>query len=176
LRILAIDPGINLGYAISEDPIERVLVKSGCVKNDSSIPMLQRQIHIINLIENLLKEEKPDKVILEAVNRVGNIRNKKNASTWTLYWVYGSILYLAGKADIEVIEVNPSTLKAAVTQGKRDPEAKGSIKKAEVKKCVKEIYGDLKIRSDEADAIGLTIAYWKIYNNEYTPGAKRKKK
>lgn len=178
MKIVAFDPGLNLGWAVSEDVKKRTLKRSGCIKNDSDQPMLERQIYLTEFIEKLLEEEQPDVVIVEAVNRVGGgqVNNRKNESTWALYWIYGEILRSAGLKGIEVFPINPTTMKAAVTEGKRDPDAKGPAKKEEVMKVVKQIYGDRKMRSDESDAIGLAIAYWKLYTKEYIVGAKRKRK
>lgn len=178
MKIVTFDPGLNLGWSVSEDPIKRTLKRSGCIKNDASTPMLERQIELTTFISNLIDEEEPDVVVVEAVNRVGGgkVNNKKNESTWALYWIYGEIRRIAGVRGIELMEINPATLKAAVTEGKRKPDAKGPAKKEEVMRCVKEIYGDRKMRSDESDAIGLAITFWKLYTKEYTVGAKRKRK
>ena len=177
MRIVAFDPGLNLGYAVSENSKKRVLLKSGHVKNDSSQPMLERQITLSNFIETILNDYEPDVVIIEEVNRVGGgqVNNRKNQSTWALYWIYGEILKAAGVRGIEIYLMNPATMKVAVTEGRRIPGSKGLPKKEEVMAIVKEIYGDRKMRSDESDAIGLVIAYWKIYNGEYKVGAKKRK-
>lgn len=71
------------------------------------------------------------------------------------------------------------TLKACVTQGKREPGAAGPAKKHEVMRVIKEMFGNRRMRSDESDAIALAVTFWRIYYGEYVvrkskPGRKRK--
>lgn len=177
-KIVSFDPGLNLGWAVSEDSNTRTLLRSGCIKNDSDEPMFNRQMRLTAFVEELLDTEKPDTVVIEAINRVGGgkVNNKKNESTWALYWIYGEIMRIAEMKGFEVFPINPATMKTAVTEGHREEGASGLASKEEVMKVVKKTYGDRRMRSDESDAIGLVICFWRIYNNEYVIGAKKKKK
>lgn len=175
---LAIDPGLNAGYAVMTGPKERHLVLSGGIKNDASIEMGERLQYILNRFTDLIETHKPKVLVVEAVTRVygGKTDEERNASSWTLHWVYGEIIRLGFVYNIPVNVISPSTMKAAVTEGKRSPDSKGQASKSEVKRVVQELYGQKSMRTDESDAIGLAIAYWKIYNGEYVVGAKKKKK
>jgi Holliday junction resolvasome RuvABC endonuclease subunit len=174
-KIVAFDPGLNLGWCASD---HKRVISSGCIKNDASRPMQERQNELTDFITHLILIENPDVVVVEAINRVAGSSTdlEKNGSTWALYWIYGEIIRLSGKRNIPVFPISPSSMKSAVTKGKREPDAKGLASKEEVMRVVKSLYGERKMRSDESDAIGLAICYWMIYDGEYTVTKSKPKK
>lgn len=176
LKVVSFDPGLNLGWAVSNS--SRQILRSGCLKNDPKESMFDRQNRLYNFIEGLIIAEGPDVIVIEGVNRVhgGKTNIEKNSSTWAMYWIYGTIVHMAGKYKAAVFPIVPSQMKAAVTQGKRDPDAKGQASKDEVKKAVADLVDRKKMRSDESDAIGLNVAFWMLYHNEYIPKNAKKKK
>jgi Holliday junction resolvasome RuvABC endonuclease subunit len=180
-KILCFDPGLNLGYCVSTR--DRKIKASGSIKNNSHLPMGQRQVAIQSFIFDLIRTEKPDLIVVEAINRVGKgrrLQDEKNASTWALYWIYGEINRLSNLYnEQDPFPINPMTLKACVTQGKRTPGATGPAKKHEVMRVIKEMFGNWRMHSDESDAIALAVTFWRIYCGEYVvkkskPRKKRK--
>ncbi len=180
IKILAFDPGLNLGYALMNDD-EYVL--SDFVRNDNKQPMTARMLLLTSKIAKLLAEWQPDFVVVEAINRVGGgaVNNKKNESSWALYWVYGEIIRLAALHGKEVSPINPTTMKACIvpkeTRSDEQRAKSRSASKDEVATAVRALTGQaLKTRSDETDAVGLAITFYRIYTGAYVVGAAKKSK
>lgn len=169
------DPGLNLGWS---KVLNGKYIESGHYKNDAQVDIKQRQLELSSLIDDLIRNAHVTTVAVEGVNRVK--RNKKvqtesNQHTWAMYWIYGEIMRLSTIYGKEFVSINPMSMKAAMTSGKRDKGKKGCAKKAEVAKIIKSEITDKKMRFDESDAIGIAITDWKLYTGQYTPKKGKKK-
>ena len=172
-KTISLDCGAHFGFAVTYgDKISKKLnlIESGFVYFGTDYDLGQRQESYTNWLENLILVQQPDLIVVEEVNRVfSGLHNKKNENSWLLYWLYGEVVRLSAKHHLPLLQINPISLKSCVT-------GNGRAKKNEVIDSVKKYFPELpsKLRSDTADAIALAITHWRMYNNEYTVGAKKK--
>lgn len=175
IDILTFDCGAHLGYchAIGNLKTKQISIKdSGFTYYDSKLPIGQRLNDYSLWIDQYISDYRSDIVVIEAINRVGTgLGAKKNENSWLLAYLYGELIRIASKYDIETFFINPISLKACVTGNAR-------ASKNEVIDAIRPYLPPetRTIRSDRADAVALAITYWKVYTGEYVIGGKKKKK
>ncbi len=151
--ILGIDPGYGrVGIAI----IKKVsggeeLRHSECFETDSRMKSEERLLLIKNKVREIIKKYRPQKIAVESL-----LWSKNKKTALRVAESRGVILSEAANAGVETIEINPNTVKLAITgYGKSDKkqvmEMVDRIAKLEPKKRLDDEY--------DAIAIALTCAY-----------------
>lgn len=149
MKVLAIDPGYDrLGVALMEhgDGKEKLLY-STCVVTDRESSLVERLLHVGNVLTGLLDEHAPDAVALETLFFNKNIKTALGVAQ-----VRGIILFLAKKSGCAIYEFGPQEIKVAVTgYGKSD--------KGAVTDMVKRLIHNAPqgVLDDEYDAIAVGI-------------------
>ena len=141
MRILGVDPGYTLGYAVVED--ERNLLTFGILKTEGSSS--RRLSSIYNKVLSLIGEFSVDLLALEEA-----FYGKNAKSLIKLAEARGAVLAAAGSRNVEVVELHPSEVKRGVT-------GRGSATKEQVRFMVSQIFGLKKINHHEADAISIAF-------------------
>ncbi len=155
LTVLALDPGYDrLGVAVIKREQGREVVKfSTCLTSQKTNSFPNRLAEIGRQLEDLIKEWQPNLVALETLFFS---TNRKTASA--VAETRGVILYLAAKAQASICELNPQSIKLAVTgYGKAD--------KAQVQNMVKRLVklSTIQRHDDEYDAIAIGLAALSTY-------------
>jgi crossover junction endodeoxyribonuclease RuvC len=149
MKILAIDPGYDrIGIAIlSGDASKPTLIHSECFVTDRKHAHEIRLAKLALKIEGVIKEFEPDRLAIE--NLFFSV-NQKTAIA--VAQARGVIIAEAGKKNISVEEINPNSVKVAVT-------GYGASKKQNIIDMIKRL---IKIEKtikydDEYDAIAIGI-------------------
>ena len=147
--ILGIDPGYErLGLAIikKDGGKKEELLYSNCYKTDPKLDFEKRLFLIIEEIEKIIKEYKPDILSRETLFFSNNSKTAMRVSE-----TRGAIIYCGVKNNLKIIEINPSQIKLAITgNGKSD--------KTQIIKMVQLILNfKKKAVDDEYDAISCAL-------------------
>jgi len=146
---LGIDPGYGrLGFGlISSDGRNNKIIDSGLIATTPQKCWEDRLYEVAVRVEAILKERKPDGVILE---KIFFSRNQKTALK--ISEIKGVILYLAKKHKIPVLEFSPNELKLGIT-------GYGLADKKQVQYAVKMLLKDKDISKfdDVFDALALAL-------------------
>jgi crossover junction endodeoxyribonuclease RuvC len=150
MRILAVDPGYGrMGVAIVDgNKTNYRLIHSDCFITKKEEAHADRLFYLAEKIEELLKNYSPDTI---AVENLLWSKNKKTALS--VSEVKGLVLTAAVKKKIKVVELNPLSIKVAIT-------GYGRSDKTAIALMVKKLLGikDNKKRlDDEYDAIAIAI-------------------
>ncbi len=141
MRILGVDPGYNLGYAVVED--ERNLLTFGVLKTKGTSS--ERLSTIYNKIFSIIGDFSVSVLALEEA-----FHGRNSKSLIKLAEARGAVLAAAGSRGIVVVELHPSEVKRGVT-------GRGSATKEQVRFMVSQIFGVRNISHHEADAISIAF-------------------
>jgi len=150
VRILGIDPGLRItGFGII-DTVGGVLnyVTSGCIKTPSAGPLAPRLKSILDGLDEVIAEARPDQVAIEKV-----FVNTNPQSTLLLGQARGTAICAAVLRGLEVSEYTALQIKQAVV-------GNGHAAKEQVQEMVKRLLrlaGDPS--ADAADALACAICH-----------------
>lgn len=161
MNILSFDPGVSLGWAYSQNGN---IITSGHYQNNSDVPVAQRLIEILNLIERMLDFCQPDLIAVEAVNRVSGTFTK---DSYILPTTFGLVLMAGYDRNIRVLEISPMTIKAQFT-------GLGKASKQDMVRTARKITNSDIKNHNEADAIGINYTAHVIAKNNYVIPKKEK--
>jgi crossover junction endodeoxyribonuclease RuvC len=159
--VLGIDPGLTrCGFGLVEGSFEGLesfrAVRAGTIETDPKSPVEHRlrQLHVE--LDALLRELKPDAVVVE---RLFYQRNAKTAIP--VAQASGVAIALAGIEGVTVRQFTSQEVKLAVT-------GYGAASKSQVQGMVARLCGlsDVPRPADAADALALGIAYFAIVRTE----------
>ncbi len=150
VRILGIDPGLRItGFGII-DTVGGVLnyVTSGCIKTPSAGPLAPRLKSILDGLDEVIAEARPDQVAIEKV-----FVNTNPQSTLLLGQARGTAICAAVLRGLEVSEYTALQIKQAVV-------GNGHAAKEQVQEMVKRLLNLPGLSGpDAADALGLAITH-----------------
>lgn len=108
--ILTIDPGSNLGWSVWNDKqlCQNGLFEYGLIDGGKHKDLYDRVNFIEDQVKTLFSKFRPSKFVIEAIQAIA--QPSKSANFW-LNYTYGCAVSNANRADIQIIEVNPGTLK-----------------------------------------------------------------
>jgi crossover junction endodeoxyribonuclease RuvC len=157
LRILGIDPGYDrLGYAVVEEGKKPCVLVSGCLETPKTAPHAERLHAIATFLPELISEYKPDGAATESL-----FFSKNQKTAIKVAEARGVILNSLHAAGLEVVELNPMSVKVALTgHGKSDKQQVISMVQRLCTMPVKKDAGEVKkiVRDDEYDAIAIAVA------------------
>ncbi len=140
MRVLGVDPGYSLGYALLEG--DR-LVEHGTLSPKGTTA--ERLSSLYKGVLELINRLDAQVVALEKA-----FYGRSVPSLVKLAQVRGVVLAAAGTAGVEVVEVHPAEAKRGIT-------GRGSATKEQVVFMVKNIFNLDKITTHEADAISIAF-------------------
>lgn len=150
MRILGIDPGLNItGYGIIEDKTFK-LVEAGIIKTRSNTPIQERISKIFDEISALIEEHKPGVLVLEKI-----YSHYKHPTTAILMGHARAMACLVcGKFDVQLVNYPSTRIKKVIT-------GNGHASKAQVQRMVQNI---LKLKNppepvDVSDALAIAMSY-----------------
>lgn len=151
--LLSIDPGVEkTGYAIFDKTVGKpafTYLNSGLIKTKRTLLHEKRLHEIYVLLEDVIKKNKPDHIILE---KLFFFNNQKTAIQ--VAQSQGVILLLAAQHDIPVTFLTPLQIKQIITgYGNAD---KKSVQKMLSLLLKQEIHT---MEDDQSDAIACGLAY-----------------
>ena len=152
MRILGIDPGSRkVGFGIVDiNKINRTLINEshGVFRLDVSLDLALRMKELAQRLQNLIREKKPQCMILEEIFMGENAR-----AALILGQARGAVLATAGLNELTVFSLNALTVKLAVT-------GTGCATKIQVGEMVRVILQlTQKPAEDAADALALAICH-----------------
>mgnify|MGYP001586482557 CR=1 FL=1 len=157
MRIIAIDPGYDrMGVAIMEgNAIKPTLIYSECVVTNRKDSSEKRLWAIADKLDSLIKKYKPDLMAIESLFFSVNQKTAIGVAE-----ARGIIMMEAGRNKLEVVSLNPNTVKVAVT-------GYGASNKKAVTDMVKRLVETKENveHDDEYDAIAIGIATLAIHKN-----------
>lgn len=151
MRILSIDPGFaRCGVAILEKQKESnniTLLRSLCIETEKENAYTTRLAVVGRTIDQFINEYNPDCIAIEELFFNGNKKTALNIAE-----VRGIILFLAETHTVPVIQLNPLSVKIALT-------GYGKASKHQVMCMVENLIKipNKKILDDEYDAIAIGI-------------------
>jgi crossover junction endodeoxyribonuclease RuvC len=150
VRVLGIDPGYGrLGIAVVDSNNRQpILLHSECFETSGDLAHHERLALIAEKIKSLIEEYSPKEIGVETL-----LFSKNQKTALKVSEARGVILAEAAKGNLKVREINPNTVKLAVTgYGKSD-------KKQVISMVERLVKIDHKIKyDDEYDAIAIAIA------------------
>lgn len=128
MRILGIDPGLNItGYGIIEDKTFK-LVEAGIIKTRSNTPIQERISKIFDEISALIEEHKPGVLVLEKI-----YSHYKHPTTAILMGHARAMACLVcGKFDVQLVNYPSTRIKKVIT-------GNGHASKVQVQRMVQNI-------------------------------------
>jgi crossover junction endodeoxyribonuclease RuvC len=151
MQIIGIDPGVAItGYAlIEEDRTIYRCINSGCIRTSSDLPPAIRLAAIYERVTELLKDYKPEALVIEKIFFSKNVR-----TAFQVGEARGVIILAAARSGLTIHEYTPLQVKQAVA-------GYGKAEKAQVQKMVQLL---LKLPQqpavdDEADAMAVALCY-----------------
>ena len=150
--MLGIDPGTNVtGYGVVDPAIGRPghLIECGVIRTRAKAPLWERLDTLFEGVTQLIDQHEPTALALESVFYSKNIR-----TTITLGHARGVILLAAARANLEVAEFAPATVKKSVV-------GVGSAAKEQVGYMVQRL---LNLQAapephDAADGVAIALTY-----------------
>lgn len=150
MRILGIDPGLNItGYGIIEDRNFKV-VEAGIINTQANTPIQTRLKKIFDSLSDIIKEHKPGVLVLEKI-----YSHYKHPATAILMGHARAVACLvSGIHEIKLINYPSTKIKKTIT-------GNGHASKQQVQRMVQNI---LKLKNppepvDVSDALSMAIAY-----------------
>lgn len=163
MRILGVDPGLNVtGYGIIDEDAFSV-VEAGVIKTAANTPIQDRVKRIFDGISDVINEYTPGVLVLEKI-----YSHYKHPTTAILMGHARAMACLVcGKFNIRLINYPSTRIKKAVT-------GNGHASKEQVQSMVQTI---LKLKTppqpvDVSDALAMAISYCFIENNKRFPELK----
>jgi crossover junction endodeoxyribonuclease RuvC len=159
--VLGIDPGLTrCGFGLIEGSFEGVesfrAARAGTIETDPKAPVEQRLRELHVELDALLKDLKPEAVVVE---RLFYQRNAKTAIP--VAQASGVAIALAGIEGVAVRQFTSQEVKLAVS-------GYGAASKSQVQGMVARLCGlsEIPRPADAADALALAIAYFMIVRTE----------
>ncbi|MBI3752918.1 MAG: crossover junction endodeoxyribonuclease RuvC [Deltaproteobacteria bacterium] len=150
MRVLGIDPGSYItGYGIVDSGKGKLFhVSDGSIVTGSKKLLASRLHSIFDNIQNIVKEFKPDNVVIEEIFYAKNAR-----SAIMLGHARGVAILCAAQHNLPVFEYSPMKIKQAVV-------GYGNATKEQVQKMVKALLKlDAVPRPDASDALAAAICH-----------------
>ena len=152
MKVCGIDPGLRVtGYGVIAYDKKRIkLLEAGIVTPESKGP-LQNRIHKIYYnLDDILREYKPDVVVLEKL--YSHYRHPTTACI--LGHVRGVICLLCAQQRIQLAEHSVKRMRKAFV-------GRGEASKGQTKRMVAHVLGvdENKLTSDASDALALALSY-----------------
>jgi crossover junction endodeoxyribonuclease RuvC len=157
MLILGLDPGTaTTGFGLIKKEGKKITsLEFGLIETDKEISSPQRLILIYKEIKRIINQHKPDVVAMERLFFAANAKTAMDVGR-----ACGIMIFTAAKANLEVFEYAPMTIKKVVTgNGKSD--------KKMVQKSLRKILG-AKVRSKKngkthfdnaADALAVALCH-----------------
>jgi crossover junction endodeoxyribonuclease RuvC len=159
MKIMGIDPGFDRnGVAVIErNGAKDILVFSFLIQTDKKTAMSERLASLSIQIEQILKDYKPDFLVMEQLFMSKNVTTVIGVAE-----ARGVILAAAGKAGIPTREIGPTQVKQAIT-------GYGKAEKSAVEMMVGKLIAlpDRKMIDDEVDAIAIALAGSATFGREF---------
>ena len=156
MRILGIDPGLNItGYGIIDDATLSV-VEAGIIKTRGRRPIQERLDEIFSSVSELIAEYKPGVLVLEKI-----YSHYKHPTTAILMGhARGAVCLACGVHAVKLVNYPSTRIKKCIT-------GNGHASKAQVQRMVQSL---LKLKKapepvDVSDALAMALSY--IYNKEH---------
>lgn len=146
--VLGIDPGLTTtGYGLVSAGPRAVL--AGVIRTDPHLPVARRLLDLYGDLTDLLTEHRPTEVALEQVFSNRNLHTVAGVGRAS-----GVVMLAAARADLEVFEYTPSSVKRAVT-------GYGGAPKEQVQKMVAQRLrlAELPGPADAADALAVALCH-----------------
>lgn len=148
---LGIDPGLSrCGYgAVAQERGRLRQVTAGYLATPATDPLAQRLGSLLGQLRNILRDTKPDVVVVERVLFQVNARTAMGVGQAS-----GLAMASAAEAGIDVIQYSPNEVKQAVA-------GNGAADKKQVQQMVQLLLGldELPKPADRADALALAICH-----------------
>lgn len=162
MKIIGIDPGFDRnGVAIIEiagiGNKKDTLLFSVLIQTDKKQVMSERLGTVSVQIEQIIKEHKPDLLIMEQLFMSKNVKTVIGVAE-----ARGVILAAAGKANVPTREIGPMQVKLAIT-------GYGKAEKSAVEMMVGKLIDlpERKMIDDEVDAIAIALAGSAVFGREF---------
>ncbi len=111
MKVLGVDPGSRVtGYGLVEVARPPRLLRWGVIRLGTRIPLPQRLRQLYDRLKGLLKELRPEVMVLEEV-----IPERFPRSALALGQAQGIVLLLSAEAELPLFTYHPSTIKLALT-------------------------------------------------------------
>lgn len=150
MKILGIDPGTAIvGYGLIEHKGSKSLfLNAGVITTSKTLSDSKRLADIADGVALLLKEEKPEIVVIEKIFFSKNIKTAIGVAQ-----ARGVILATIEKAGVPIYECSPQDVKMAVT-------GSGNAKKDQVQRMVKVLLNlpEIPKPDDAADALAAALS------------------
>ncbi len=160
MRILGIDPGLNItGYGIIDERNFK-LIEAGVIRTESGTPIQTRIARIFDEIARIVEEYRPGVLVLEKI-----YSHYKHPTTAILMGHARAMACLVcGKFEIELKNYPSTRIKKAVT-------GNGHASKYQVQRMVQSM---LKLKDppepvDVSDALAMALSYCYIENKDDIP-------
>jgi crossover junction endodeoxyribonuclease RuvC len=151
MTILGIDPGFErVGFGVvSFDSDTPQLIDYGCIRTDKKQPFAARLAEIAEDLKLIILQHKPHFAVLEEIYFSKNVKTGIKVAQSR-----GVILRTLEICGIQIQEINPGTVKLAVT-------GYGRADKDQIRKMVQTLLGlSTAIKSDDAaDALACALSY-----------------
>lgn len=150
MRILGIDPGLNVtGYGIIDTNNLR-LVEAGVVRTEARTPIQDRLKKIFDSLSEIIREHSPDVLVLEKIYS----HYKHPATAILMGHARGAVCLACGLSDLKLINYPSTKIKKSIT-------GNGQASKLQVQRMVQNI---LKLKAlpepaDVSDALAMALAY-----------------
>lgn len=154
MKILSIDSGVErTGFAIfKKNGQSEILVEHGCILTSKSDTLSKRLNKIRQEIEEIIKKNKPDAMILETI-----FFNSNQKTVISIAQAQGVLIELAAQYDTSVEFLTPLAIKQTLTgYGRSDKKSVQKMVNLLLKLKTKPKY------DDEVDAIACGLAYCAI--------------
>ncbi len=155
--ILGLDPGTTtIGYGIIKSEKKRIqCLGFGCIATKPKLNKADKLIEIGKQYNSMLKNIKPDAVVIEDIYFYKNLKTAIRVSE-----ARGVLLYLSKLKKYKIIEPTPLQIKQVVT-------GYGQADKTQVQKMVKILLNlkELPEPDDAADALAAAIYGFNIYKS-----------
>ena len=158
MKIIGIDPGYDRsGIAVVErNGAKDLLLYSFLVQTDKKQPIAERLASLSIQFEQILKDYKPDLVVMEQL-----FFSKNTTTALGVAEARGVILAAAGRVHLPTKEIGPMQVKQAIT-------GYGKAEKSAVAAMVSRLVAlpERKMIDDEMDAIAIALAGSAVFGNE----------
>lgn len=151
MLILGVDPGIAItGYGLLEQNGNRIKpLKYGVIRTSSDLMTAERLMTIHQKITDLVKEYKPEVMVVEEL-----FFNKNTRTALTVGQARGVIMLVSAEQRIKFAEYTPLQVKMAVV-------GYGRAEKRQVQEMVRVLLGlkEIPKPDDAADALAIAICH-----------------
>jgi crossover junction endodeoxyribonuclease RuvC len=158
--LLGIDPSLNsTGYGVIKLEGSKLLyVSSGIIKAGKEDELENKLLNISNIISEIIKEFKPQKIGIEET-----FVNVNFQSSLKLGMVRGALILTCANAGIKINHISPNLIKKCVT-------GQGKATKEQVSFMIKRLISGIppeKVFKTEDETDALAVAITTHFNKEY---------